>query len=121
MYEFLLAWVTLESEDPKVLFDSVFKMFDSDRDGQLTKDELVNALYAYLNMVARGTSSDETKQSKYTLNEIKKNIDEAFGDKAIISKKDLRENVENSEILRSMFSSLHSMFTIGLLFEDSDF
>lgn len=117
----MLAFYTLQSPDPKVLFDCVFQMCDSDGDGQLTKAELVNTLYAYCNMVAGIGKSEEEQQPKHALDEIEKEISAAFGERKFVGKKDIRYILEKSEILQSMFMGLHTATTLGLVFDDTDF
>ena len=117
----MLAFFTLQTEDPKVLFDCIFKMCDSDGDGQLTKAELVNTLYAYCNMVAGVGKGDEEKQPAHTLDEIEKEISEAFGERKFVLKKDIRGILEKSEMLQSIFMGLHCATTFGLVVDDADF
>ena len=108
--------ILLSKQDFSVLRECLFKLFDSNQDGLLTQDEIVDVLYAYFMVTSGKEDNTDGENSKDYLNEVKNSIKTAFGDKTQISEQEFVEVCEKSEPIQELASRIHTTYSLGLLF-----
>lgn len=122
LYEYLLTMASLAAQDPSTTMQCLFKLFDSDQDGLLSQTEVVNVLHTF-HQITMGNKDNIDGEEKLdnSLEDIKTSVGKAFGNKTQISQQEFREVCEKSEEIQGLAMRLHTMFMLGMLFNESDF
>jgi Ca2+-binding EF-hand superfamily protein len=96
----------------------LFKIFDSDKNGLLSQAEVVDVLNTFFSLISRNNNDDTQKKPDYSLEEIKNDVSNAFGDKTEISQKELFEVCENSDIIQDFGTRLQTGNMISMMVGD---
>lgn len=121
MYEYLLTMASLTSQDPNLIIQCLFKLFDTDQDGVLNQAEVVDVLYTFHQISASNKDNSDQEEPDNSLQDIKSSVAKAFGNKTQISQQEFREILEKSEEMQQLAMRLQTVFMLGMMFDESDF
>jgi hypothetical protein len=109
IYEYLLALGLMQNPKPELTMKCLFKLCDSDHDGFLTEDEIIDAVFTTLKMDATNNVSEEDlKQGR---DEMKASMKKVFADKTKISEQEFSKLCAENEVMQELNSMLQ--FTFG--------
>ena len=121
MYEYLLAMASLNSQDPNITLQCLFKLFDSNQYGLLSQAEVVDVLHTFHQMSESTEDDSDQEKPDNSLDDIRSSVAKGFGDKTQISQQEFREMCEKNEEIQQLATRLHMVFMLGMLFDESDF
>jgi Ca2+-binding EF-hand superfamily protein len=96
----------------------LFKIFDSDKNGLLSQAEVVDVLNTFFSLISRNTNDGTHEKPDYSLEDIKNDVSNAFGDKMEISQKELFEVAEKSNVMQEFGMRLQTASMMSMMVGD---
>jgi Ca2+-binding EF-hand superfamily protein len=118
LFEYQLGFILVSSQNPNMIMSYLFKIFDSDKNGLLSQAEVINVLNTFFSLIVRNNDDGTQEKPNYSLEEIKNDIINAFGDKTEISQKELFEVCEKSPIIQDFGTRLQTVNMVSMLVGD---
>ncbi|UJR12578.1 hypothetical protein I4U23_016754 [Adineta vaga] len=118
LFEYQLGFILISKQDVNLIINYLFKIFDSDKDGQLSQAEVVDVLNTFFSLIVRKNDDGTTEKPDYNLEEIKNDVSNAFGDKTQISQNGLFEVLEKSDIIQDFGGRLQTTNLMSMMIGD---
>ncbi|CAF4481267.1 unnamed protein product, partial [Rotaria magnacalcarata] len=121
LYEYLLTITLLSSNDLKIMMECLFRLCDSNQDGILNEDEVIDVLYTFFRISLNNVNNNAEDKDGSSLEELRNNVSKAFNGKTQVSEQEFYEVCIKSEPIQELASRLGIAFMLGMMFDDSDF
>ncbi|CAM4768889.1 unnamed protein product [Rotaria magnacalcarata] len=121
LYEYLLTITLLSSNDLKIMMECLVRLCDSNQDGILNEDEVIDVLYTFFRISLNNVNNNAEDKDGSSLEELRNNVSKAFNGKTQVSEQEFYEVCIKSEPIQELASRLGIAFMLGMMFDDSDF